>query len=103
MCERRRGRRRGALEGACTGADTMPQPWILRLILNAAALEAARPMFFRDWRKAADRIRGYQTDAFRLKRNASVWYSASPRSRRRSPRRHSKSVTILPEGGREAT
>ena len=36
MCERRRGRRRGAREGACTGAATMPQLWILRLILNAA-------------------------------------------------------------------
>jgi hypothetical protein len=41
----------------------MPQPWILRLILNAAALEAARPvLLFSDWRKAA-----------RFKRNASVW------------------------------
>ena len=43
----------------------MPQPWILRtgLILNAATLEAARPiLLFSDWRKAA-----------RLKRNASVY------------------------------
>ena len=41
----------------------MTQPWISRLMLNAAALEAARPiLLFRDWRKAA-----------RLKRNASVW------------------------------
>jgi hypothetical protein len=49
LCERRRGRRRGAREGACTGAATMPQPWILRLILNAAALEAAKPiLLFRD-------------------------------------------------------
>jgi len=40
----------------------MPQPWILRLILNAAAFEAARPIvLFRDCRNAV-----------RLKRNASV-------------------------------
>jgi len=44
LCERWRGRRRGAREGACTGAATMPQPWILKLILNAAALEAASPV-----------------------------------------------------------
>jgi len=36
-------------EGACIGAVTMPQPWTLRLILNAAALAAASPtLFFRD-------------------------------------------------------
>jgi hypothetical protein len=35
--------RRGAREGACSGAATMPQHSILRLIFNAAALEAARP------------------------------------------------------------
>ena len=40
----------------------MTQPWISRLMLNAAALEAARPiLLFRDWRKAAP-----------LKQNASV-------------------------------
>ena len=45
-------------------ADTMSQPWIFRLILNAAALEAGRPiLIFIDWRKVA-----------LLKRNASVWY-----------------------------
>jgi hypothetical protein len=45
LCERRRERRRGAREGACTGAVTRPQPSILRLILNAAALEAASQTF----------------------------------------------------------
>jgi len=40
----------------------MTQSWILRLILNAADLEAARPiLLFSDWRKAA-----------RLKLNVSV-------------------------------
>jgi len=28
-------------EGACIGVATMPQPWTLRLTLNAAALAAA--------------------------------------------------------------
>jgi len=28
-------------EGACIGGATMPQPWTLRLTLNAAALAAA--------------------------------------------------------------
>jgi hypothetical protein len=41
-CERRRGRRREVREGACIGAATILQPWTLRLILNAAALAAAK-------------------------------------------------------------
>jgi hypothetical protein len=43
LCERRRGSRRGVREGACIGVATMPQPWTLRLILNAAAMAAASP------------------------------------------------------------
>ena len=30
-------------EGACIGVATMPQPWTLRLTLNAAALADASP------------------------------------------------------------
>jgi len=30
-------------EGACIGVATMPQPWTLRLTLNAAALAATSP------------------------------------------------------------
>jgi hypothetical protein len=33
----------GVREGACIGGATIPQPWTLRLILNAAALAAASP------------------------------------------------------------
>ena len=54
-----KGSVRRSVHWGCHDATT----WMLRLILNAAALEAARPiLLFRDWRKAA-----------RLKRNASVW------------------------------
>ena len=50
LCERRRGGRRGAREGACIGGATTPQPTILRLILNAAALAAVSPaLLFSDW------------------------------------------------------
>ena len=35
------GSRSGVREGACIGVATMPQPWTLRLILNAAALAAS--------------------------------------------------------------
>jgi len=31
-------------EGACIGGATMPQPWTLRLTLNAAVLAAASPI-----------------------------------------------------------
>ena len=41
MCKRRMGKRWRAREGACTGDATTPQPSMLRLIRNAAALAAA--------------------------------------------------------------
>ena len=62
MCERRRWGRREAREGACIWVVTTPQPRILRLILNAAALAASPTLLFRPWQNAA-----------RLKRNESDW------------------------------
>ena len=61
MCERsEEGEEKGSVRRSVHWGS---QPWILRLILHAAALEADRPiLLFRDWRKAAC-----------LKRNASVW------------------------------
>jgi hypothetical protein len=49
-CATRDDEPRPVREGACIGAATMLQPWILRLILNAAALAAASPtLLFRPW------------------------------------------------------
>ena len=62
----------GGAEGECEREralgllSTMPQPWTMRLILNAAALAAGSPtLLFRPWQNAA-RLNRSASELFKL-------------------------------------
>ena len=75
-------RRRGAQEGACTGGATTPQPSILRLILNAAALATASPTLLQE-PKVDVAQEGYPTIPI-SPRGCSPWHLCKhPRLRRK--------------------